>query len=294
MDVADLKVFEAVARLGGMNRASAELHTVQSNVTSRVRNLEQELDTKLFIRHRNGVTLTAAGRRLLPFALRARRLLDEAKRAVRDDGTPSGPLTLGSLETTAAHRLPPIVASYGRLFPEVDIVLRTATNARLIEDVLADRIEGAFVCGPVTDKRLAHDVVFREELVVATATSVSRWESLVRNGELKIVVKPAGCSYRDRLEDVLARKGFAARRLEFGTLEAVLGCVEAGLGATLLPRTVVDPAERAGRVRTHRLGMADSEAETVFIRQRDACSSSAFNAFLDLVMRGGTLAVAAE
>lgn len=58
MDAADLRVFEAVARLGGMSRAAEELHTVQSNVTTRVRKLEEQLGTSLFRRHARGVDLT--------------------------------------------------------------------------------------------------------------------------------------------------------------------------------------------------------------------------------------------
>ncbi|MGH7113726.1 MAG: helix-turn-helix domain-containing protein [Stellaceae bacterium] len=54
MDVVDLRVFEAVARLGGMNRAAAELNTVQSNVTARIRLLEEELGAPLFRRHSRG------------------------------------------------------------------------------------------------------------------------------------------------------------------------------------------------------------------------------------------------
>ncbi|MBV9829806.1 MAG: substrate-binding domain-containing protein [Alphaproteobacteria bacterium] len=163
MDISDLRTFETVARLGSMNRASSELNTVQSNVTARIRRLEYELATQLFTRHRNGVTLTEAGRRLVPYAHRAPRLLEEARRAVRETSSPSGTLTLGSLETTAAHRLSPILAQYGRRFPEVDLVLRTATNAQLLADVLEDRVEGAFVCGPVADRRLASETMFAEE-----------------------------------------------------------------------------------------------------------------------------------
>src|SRR5215468_2356234 len=102
MDAADLKVFAAVARIGGMNRAANELHTVQSNVTARVRTLEEELGVQLFHRGRKGVTLTAAGKRLLPYAVRVAHLLEEAQKAVKDDGSPRGRLTIGSLETTAA------------------------------------------------------------------------------------------------------------------------------------------------------------------------------------------------
>ena len=95
MESSDLRFFEAVARLGVMTRAAAELYTVQSNVTARIRALEQNLGASLFDRHSSGVTLTDAGRRLLPYARRVSLLLDEAARAVSDDGTPQGTLTIG-------------------------------------------------------------------------------------------------------------------------------------------------------------------------------------------------------
>lgn len=82
MDAADLRVFEAVARLGGMSRAALELHTVQSNVTARIRVLEDDLGTPLFERSSRGTALTPAGRRLLPYAERVRFLLEDARRAI--------------------------------------------------------------------------------------------------------------------------------------------------------------------------------------------------------------------
>src|ERR1700754_3932724 len=100
MDAADLKLFEAVARLGSMNRAAVELNTVQSNVTGRIRALELELGTPLFDRHARGVAPTAAAQRLLPYAVSIRQMLQDARTAVRDNGVPAGPLTIGSLEST--------------------------------------------------------------------------------------------------------------------------------------------------------------------------------------------------
>ena len=93
MDAADLRFFETVARLGSMNQAAAALHTVQSNVTARIEALEAKVDRPLFKRTNRGVSLTAAGRRLLPFATRVARLLKDAGTAARDDGTPSGALS---------------------------------------------------------------------------------------------------------------------------------------------------------------------------------------------------------
>jgi LysR family transcriptional regulator, cell division regulator len=284
MDASDLRVFETVARQGGMSRAAAELNTVQSNVTARIRQLEDELGTALFERHSRGVTLTAAGRRLLPYAARAQRLLADARRAAIDDGTPKGELTVGSLETTAALRLSPVLSAYAAAYPEVDLVLTTGTTCELIDAVLGHRLEGAFVCGPVDHPELEEQTVFREQLVVATSPSVRSLDQLGAQERLKIVVLRAGCSYRHRLESVLAARGIVdVRLLEFGTLESILACVGAGIGITLLPKIVVESAARDGRVALHALPAAEAEVDTVFIRRRDAFTSSALAAFLSHV-----------
>ncbi len=295
MDAGDLRVFEAVARLGGMSRAAAELHTVQSNVTARIRQLEAELGTALFHRHKSGVTLTDAGRRLLPYTGRVRQALDDARRAVADTGEPAGALTVGSLETTAALRLSPILSGYVAAHPKVDLVLRTGTTCELVERVLSRELEGAFVCGPVDHPELDSEVVFREQLVILTAPGVADFDALTDARELKIVVLRAGCSYRERLEALLARRGVTGlRRLEFGTLEAIVGCVAAGLGLTLLPKALIGPVWRDGRVRLHELPPADAEVETLFIRRRDAYLSSALAAFLRAARPAALRAEAAE
>ena len=100
----DLRIFEAVARSGAIGRAAAELNTVQSNVNTRMRMLEQELGVSLFDRHSRGVVLTAAGVRLQPYALKVLELMKDARKAACDDGTPKGSLLLGTLK-----RRPPCV-----------------------------------------------------------------------------------------------------------------------------------------------------------------------------------------
>ena len=281
MDAADLRVFEAVARLGGMNRAAAELHTVQSNVTTRIRSLEEELGTALFERHSRGVTLTAAGRRLLPYAVRVAHLLDDARRAALDDGSPKGGLTIGSLETTAAVRLSPILTAFAAANPDVDLMLKTGTTAEMVAATVGRAVEGAFVCGPVEHPDLEQETVFREELVVATAPTAGSFDAVIRDANPKIVVLRVGCSYRRRLEEILVHRGIVGlRQLEFGTIESIVGCVAAGIGVTLLPRSILEPARQAGRVAVHVLPAAESLVETLFIRRRDAFLSSALTAFL--------------
>jgi DNA-binding transcriptional LysR family regulator len=283
MDLADLRIFEAVARLGGMNRAAAELNMVQSNVTARIRLLEDRLGVPLFERHSRGVSLTGAGQRLLPFAVEAQRLLEDARRAVTDDGTPKGRLTIGSLETTAALRLSPLLTRYASLYPAVDLVLRTGTTQEMIDAVLDHRLEGAFVCGPVSHPDLDETMIFREELVVVTAPTIPSLTGLAARSDLKLVVFRAGCSYRQRLEALLARRGLVGLRLlEFGTLDAIIGCIAAGIGISLLPHAVVEQAAAAGRVRLHDLPAGEAQVETVFVSRAGAYRSNALSAFLDL------------
>jgi LysR family transcriptional regulator, cell division regulator len=290
MDISDLRVFEAVARLGGMNRAAAELNTVQSNVTARIKALEADIGRPLFERHSRGVSLTAAGQRLLPYADRAGRLLADARRATRDDGAPNGILTVGSLETTAALRLTHLLARYAAENPEVDLVLRTGTTRELTGEVLEQRVDGAFVCGPVKNPELQETVMFREELAVLAAPGVTSLDAAL-GAKVRIVVLRAGCSYRQMLETLLARRGIEVQRhLEFGTLEAIFGCVAAGLGISLLPRALIGGVCAAGRVSMHVLPAAEARVETVFIRRRDGFESSALKAFL--ACAAGALATA--
>src|SRR4051812_462876 len=169
MDTKDLATFAAVARLGGMGRAARELNTVQSNVTQRVRRLEEALGVALFERSRSGARLTQAGERLMPYAHRVGALLAEAGRAARDDGAPLGAPPTGWLEPPAALRLSPLLASYVPAHPGVDLVLRTGTTAELVERVLDRELEGAFVCGPVVHPLLIATPAFEEELALLSA-----------------------------------------------------------------------------------------------------------------------------
>jgi LysR family transcriptional regulator, cell division regulator len=165
----------------------------------------------------------------------------------------------------------------------------------LIEGVLEHRLEGAFVCGPVEHPELAEEVVFAEELVFVAGPAVGSLEQAIGGSPLKLLVLRVGCSYRQRLEEVLARRGVVvARRLEFGTLDAILGCVAGGLGITLLPRSLVERARDEGRVALHELPSAEARVDTVFVRRRDGFASSALAAFLRFARPETVQAAAAE
>jgi DNA-binding transcriptional LysR family regulator len=284
MELTDLVTFSAVARTGGITRAANELNTVQSNVTQRVKALEAEIGTALFERHSRGMTLTGAGRRLLPYAQRMAALSREAVLAARDDGVPKGPLAIGSMETTAAVRLPPLLAEFHRGFPAVRLSLRTAPTADLVTAVLDGSLDGAFVAGPIDHAELSAVTAFREELVLVTAR---RWSSLAalragtpESGPTALVFR-TGCTYRQRLEQLFSEFGWpSATRFELGTLDGMIGCVAADMGVTLLPRAVVGRNDLSESITLHTLSAVQSQVDTLFIRRRSAHRYSALEGFV--------------
>ena len=285
MDVDGLKTFAAVARAGGITRAALDLNTVQSNVTARIRQLEAALGVPLFERHRRGVTLTQAGAQLLPYAERVADLLAEARRAATDGSVSGGEISIGSMETTAALRLPPILLTYAQRCPSVDVLIRTGTSESLISDVLDSRLEGAFVAGPVEHNDLISESITTEDLVLVTAPEIDSIETAIESAGsagVKIVVFRSGCSYRQRLESILRTKNCGLiRRMELGTLEGIIGCVAAGIGVTLLPRAVVDAANATGQIVRHeRISAEASRVETIFVRRSDGFFSGAMKEFI--------------
>jgi DNA-binding transcriptional LysR family regulator len=293
MELSDLVTFSTVARLGGITRAADELNTVQSNVTQRVKALESEIGTALFERHSRGMTLTGAGRRLLPYAQRMAALSREAVLAARDDGEPKGPLSIGSMETTAAVRLPSLLAGFHRRFPAVRLSLRTAPTADLVAAVLDGSLDGAFVAGPIDHAELHSTSAFTEELVMVTAR---RWSSLAalragtpESGPTALVFR-TGCTYRQRLEQVFTEFGWpSAARFELGTLDGMIGCVAADMGVTLLPRAVVGKNDS---VNIHKLKAAQSGVDTLFIQRRSAHQYSALQGFAACLKGNGEVIAA--
>lgn len=282
MDLADLATFRAVASSRSMTRAAEALGTVQSNVTQRIRRLEARLGGALFDRGRGGITLTPAGRRLLPYAERIDLLVGEAAAAVRDDGTATGPLRLGSLETTAALRLPGLLAGFVEAYPAVDVSVETGTAVELLASVRAGRVDLAFVPAPIEGDDLVSQVVVTEELVLVTPPAAPGL-AMLAGARIKILVLRVGCAYRARLERLVAGASGTPQVMEFGTLDGILGCVSAGLGITLLPRGVVAPWQRDGRVALHDLAPGDALVPTHLVRRRLGFASTAVMRFREFV-----------
>lgn len=265
MDLVALQIFKTVAEAGGITQAAARLHRVQSNVTTRVKQLEQRLGTPLFHRQKRRLVLSAEGRTLLGYAERLLRLSSEAEAALRN-GAPRGMLRIGALESTAATRLPPVLARYHLAYPDVRLELVTGTSGALVGKVLSSEIEAAFVAEPFTAQGLETQHCFTEELMLIVPRGFAAIRSAKDAAHLPVLAFAAGCSYRRRLEAWLGRSGIAPERvMEYGSYHAIVACVAAGAGIAVVPRAVIRALRPEKQVRIHSLPKDIALAKTQLV-----------------------------
>ena len=270
MDLSDLRVFQAVATAGGITRAAALLHRVPSNVTTRIKNLEDDLGVALFGREGRRLQLSPQGKVLLDFANRLLSLAEEARGAMHEQ-VPRGVLHLGSMESTAAIRLPPLLGQIHERYPELSIELRTGAPRPLTMRVLSGELDAALVAEPVSDPRLDSLAVWTEQLVIIGPVGHPPIRSAhdIRKGTL-LVFEP-DCPHRQRLEAWCARDNMAPRRIiEVGSYHAILGCCVAGMGVALVPAAVLDTYTERARLSEHKLKGDFRTVRTMLIWRKDS------------------------
>jgi LysR family transcriptional regulator, cell division regulator len=283
MDLHALKVFQLVARMGSISSAARELNFAQSNITTKIQQLENHLQTTLFYRNNRGTTLTPKGKMLLTYTDKIFQLIDETNKAMKDEETPKGPLIIGSMETTAAVRLPSLLSKYHREYPDVDLTLLTGPTEQHIQGVLQYDLDGAFVAGPVDHPDLIQKKLIEEELVLITDMLHPSMSSIKDIRTRTLLVFRSGCSYRAKLQQWLHQEGITPNKImEFGTLEAILGCVSAGLGVSMLPHAVVEKYVQDGSLKQHPIPNPFGKVDTVFIYRKATFMSTSLVRFMDM------------
>ncbi|MEX6501426.1 LysR substrate-binding domain-containing protein [Pseudomonas zhanjiangensis] len=276
-----LRHFLAVSRTGSLSGAAELLHCVPSNVSARLRQLQEQLGVALFQRQAQRLHLTPAGERLLPHAKQLEQLCLAAWRSVQEDAW-AGELRLGSMETTAAVRLPEVLAAFHRDAPRVDLSLLTGTSRHLIDEVLAGRLDAALIGGPFEHPHLQGEVLWREELVLVLPAGRDP-EQLLRQ-PLSLLGFPTGCHYRERLERWSERHALQViARQSYGSIDAILGGIAAGMGVGLLPRSLLQSHPRGQLVAWQSIEADLAAAPTLLMRRRDAPEHAPLERLLELL-----------
>jgi len=272
MEFSSLEIFCAVAAAQGATRAAQRLERVQSNITTRVKQLEDELKVELFSRSAKGMLLTPSGQRLFEYARRMLSLVEEARQAVNLDQA-TGRLRIGALESTAAARLPTLLSTYHSRWPQVALEISIGTSRSLVEDVASGRLDCAFVAEAGVQIPPATGAAFSTQGLKATRAyteemplvlppnhpPVSRPEDL---SVTTLAAFPAGCTYRSVLERWLGSTASGAGKswkvMELVSYHAILACVAAGSCIALCPKSILDLQRVPMDVRTQAIGVIDT------------------------------------
>ncbi len=282
MDLSSLEIFRAVAAENSVTRAAERLGRVQSNVTTRLRQLENDIGAELFRREGKRMTLTAEGEVFLGYASRLLALAAEARRAV-NPASPGGRLQVGTMESTAASRLPAPLALLRERWPEIDLELSMGASEDLIERVLAYELDCALVAVPAgahgsLDARLEQVKLFVEELLLVLPPDHPPISGPSDIRPLTMAALEPGCAYRRTAEAWLARRRRSApalRTLQLGSYHAILAFVAAGGCVGVVPRSVLELQRQPLHLPSYSLASID----TLLVR-RKGYRSAAFEAFL--------------
>jgi len=257
VDIRQLEALLAVAEEGSFTAAADRLHTVQSNVSGHVHQLEAELGVQLLVRSRRGTVPTEFGVRVID---RARAIRSEIE-ALRKDlsmlqGLETGHATLGVVGTVSRSLVPALVVEMRRVAPGLSLRLTEGASERLAVDVAERVLASAVVTEPVADPRLVVEHLRDEDLVGLVPSSLSlRVREPVLLTTLAahpLILPPQGNPLRDEVDDA-ARAEHAELRvpIEVEGIRLIADLVASGAGVSILPETAV-PNDHAG-VRTVRI-----------------------------------------
>ncbi|MEN3751753.1 LysR family transcriptional regulator [Mangrovibacter yixingensis] len=248
MNHTSLEIFQIVAEELSVVKAARRLGRVQSNVTTRIQQLEEELDVQLFIRESKKLRLSPQGKTFLAYSKRILSLAEEARQSLHPV-TPNGILALGAMESTVASRLAAPLAAFSQSCPGVKLTLSTNPTRQLMEKVICSELDCALVALPkgessavVCPESLDFHPLYLEKLLLVLPATMGKVKKIedITEGHLATFAK--GCTYREMTVGLLSQipgKGENILIQEVNSYHAMLACVASGASMCLLPESVL-------------------------------------------------------
>jgi len=250
-----LQVFQTVARLLSFTKAAEELHMTQPAVTFQVRQLEEQFNTRLFDRTHNRISLTDAGKRVHECADRIFELYAEMDNSVRElTGDISGVLILGASTTIAEYMLPVLLGDFKAKYPDITIRLKVANTDGIVSQVENNTIDLGVVEASVNNKNLVVEKCRTDHLVliVPPGHELSQEEivPIQRVADYPFICREEGSGTREVMIESMHDAGVSTSDLnivmELGSLEAIKGAVESGMGVSILSNATIQKELKLG------------------------------------------------
>ena len=284
---ARLRAFSAVARRGSFSRAAEELYVSQPAVSKQISQLELEVGRKLIARTPHGAELTADGRLLADYVLRAEALLSSGRRALASAGDPGvGTLSLAASGTPGLYLLPRVLATFHELYPGVEIDYDMSESEHALELVRAHRAElgivGTFVLPPELDGELLRE----DEIVLVGAPELAGRRWLRRDlQKLTWVTRERGSATRAASEAAALQHGLAVRQtLELVSWESIKLAVAGGAGVAAISRIAIDVELKAGTLAILDAPWWRASRQMAVVYARDVPLTPPAERFLELLL----------
>src|SRR5215813_2068856 len=252
-----LRYFDALARHGHFGRAADACAISQPALSMQIKELEEALGGVLLERNARQVALTKFGEELADRVRDILRSVDELgdfARASRD--LLAGRLRVGMIPTIAPYLLPKVIGNLKRMHPELDIHVREALTAKLIEELAEGRLDTAIVALPISEPSLTEVALFAENflLVRPGEDGGKPVPSVDKLCDMRLLLLEEGHCFRDQaLSFCNMQSSPRHETLDASSLSTLVQMVGAGIGVTLIPEMAVAVETRSASVSVARL-----------------------------------------
>jgi DNA-binding transcriptional LysR family regulator len=294
MDTASLTAFLEVARAESFSQAAENLHLTQPAISKRISGLEESLGVELFDRVGRRITLTEAGRALLPRAQQLLLELEDMRRMVANlTGPITGTLKVGTSHHIGLHRLPPALRAFSTHYRDVRLDLRFIDSEEAYEAVLSGELElGIVTLPPVPDDRLIAREVWDDPLAfVAGHEHPLAKQKKVTLADLTqhAAILPSSSTFTRQIASQLFQESGLQLQVSMTTnyLETIRMMASIGLGWSVLPASMAAPDSitgMPGELRILKINGIDLRRSLGVVYHPRRTLSRAAQAMLDLLL----------
>lgn len=246
MEDFQLRVFRVAAEKLNFTQAAEALYLTQPAVTLQIKNLEQDLGTRLFDRGGGKVRLTPAGAVLLDYARRIEQLYEEARRGIGEiTREVRGTLSLGVSTTISQYVLPRVLAGFRQAHPGVRVSVISGNTETIVKAINDGKVELGLIEGPPGRSGVKLEKFLDDEIVLIVPRDhewAHRAEPVAPSQlqSVPLLLREQGSGTRHVVEAALRGAGLDIAALEvpmsLDSTEAIKSAVEAGLGLGLVSR----------------------------------------------------------
>lgn len=287
MELRQLQTFCIAAETLSFTKTAAKLGYVQSNITSQIRQLEDELKVKLFDRFGRRLELTNEGKAFSKKAEHILQLCQQAKSELSPESF-SGILNIGAAEFLCVYRLPKLLLKYREQYPLVEIRVQTESYKPLFGLIRSNNIDIAMaLTNEIDQPDMDGRALFNEEMVVVVSPLHSlAMKKIIEPKDLSgecLIISPEGCGYRPIILAVLEKYDLKPSAImELSSVGARKECAICGLGVTILPKIAAKDELNQGKLISLNWIGPSFDVKTQIMWHRGKWLSPTINAFLKL------------